>query len=82
MSKYQPCLDAGTHDAAIVAENKAASATINSTPTLFVNGTVVGTNGLLTGYPQLKAAIDAALAKPAPTTAPLPTAAASPSPSV
>jgi protein-disulfide isomerase len=79
MSKYQPCLDAGTHDAAIVAANSAESATINSTPTLFVNGTVVGTNGLLTGYPQLKAAIDAALAKPAPAASPLPSAAPSPS---
>ena len=79
MSKYQPCLDAGTHDAAIVAANKVASATINSTPTLYVDGTVIGTAGRLTSYDQLKAAIDAELAKPAPTVAPSPSAAASPS---
>ena len=79
MSKYQPCLDAATHDAAIVAANKVASATVNSTPTLLVDGAVVVTDGHLTTYDQLKAAIDAALAKPAPTVAPSPSAGPSPS---
>jgi protein-disulfide isomerase len=81
MSKYQPCLDAGTHDAAIVAVNKVESATITSTPTLYVDGKVIGTAGRLTSYDQLKAAIDAELAKPAPTVAPSPSPTVAPSPS-
>jgi protein-disulfide isomerase len=75
MSKYQPCLDAGTHDAQITAENAAEKASINSTPTLVVNGTAVADSS----YASLKAAIDAALAKPATSAAPSTSAAASPS---
>ena len=73
MSTYQTCLDAGTHDAQITAENAAETATINSTPTLVVNGTAAADSS----YASLKAAIDAALARPAPTAAPSPSVAPS-----
>jgi protein-disulfide isomerase len=75
MTKYQPCIDSGTHIAEVVAENASEQSSINSTPTLYVNGRYVGASGQLVTYDQLKAAIDAALAAPA--SSPSPAAAAS-----
>jgi len=80
MAKFQPCLDAGTHDAAITANDKAESSSIDSTPTLYVDDKIVGVTGQVATYDQLKAAIDAALANPAPTPTPAPTPSPTPVP--
>jgi protein-disulfide isomerase len=68
MSTYQPCLDQGTHDAAIAAEQAATPAQVTATPSILVNGKFVAgadANSWPT-YDLIKAAIDAALASPAP----------------
>jgi len=41
MSTYQPCLDQGTHDAAIAAEQAATPAQVTATPSILVNGKFV-----------------------------------------
>ena len=69
MTLFQPCLDQGTHDSDITAANKVAALTINSTPTVYVNGTAVNKPGQGVNYDMIKAAIDAALAAPAPSPA-------------
>lgn len=66
MTAFQPCLDQGTHDSEIRAANTLAANTINSTPTVYVNGTAVNQPGQGVTYDMIKAAIDAALAAPAP----------------
>jgi protein-disulfide isomerase len=66
MTQFQPCLDQGTHDAEISAASATAAKTINSTPTVYVNGKAVNQPGQGVSYDMIKAAIDAALAAPAP----------------
>ena len=68
MSKYQTCLDQGTHDAAIAAEQTAKPAQVTATPSILVNGRyVAGANAnSWPTYDLIKAAIDAALASPTP----------------
>jgi protein-disulfide isomerase len=68
MSKYQPCLDQGTHDVTIAADDARVSKTIApGTPTVYVNGTHVGDAAYVPTLAQIKAAIDAALsATPSP----------------
>jgi protein-disulfide isomerase len=78
MAKFQPCLDGGTHDAAISAENASEAKSIDSTPTIYVNGKSVGNPGYVATYDQIKAAIDAV---PSVTPSPSPAASAPPSPS-
>jgi len=81
MTKFQSCLDAGTHDAAITAEDAGERATVDSTPTIMVNGVATQDDT----YATIKAAIDAApTAAPtqAPTTAPTQAPTPSPAPSI
>ena len=59
MTTFQPCLDNGRHVAEIVAEDRATPSQVTGTPTVFVNGTAVGTAGYIPTYQQIKAAIDA-----------------------
>jgi protein-disulfide isomerase len=68
MSTYLPCLDQGTHDAAIAAEQASTPAQVTATPSILVNGKfVAGANAnSWPTYDLIKAAIDAALASPAP----------------
>lgn len=66
MTLFQPCLDQGTHDAEISAANSAELKTIDSTPTVYLNGKAVNGPGQGVSYAQIKAAIDAAPALPAP----------------
>jgi protein-disulfide isomerase len=62
MAKFQPCLDGGTHDAAIAAEAATTPQDAAGTPSIFVNGKFVGdpSANLVPTYDQIKAAIDAA----------------------
>lgn len=64
MSKFQPCLNQGTHDSEVAAENAGAPKQVTGTPTVYVNGKYVGTAGSWPVYDQIKTAIDAALASP------------------
>jgi protein-disulfide isomerase len=59
MSTFQACLDGGSHLAEIAAEQASKPASVSGTPTVFVNGTVVGDQGYIPTYAQIKAAIDA-----------------------
>jgi protein-disulfide isomerase len=69
MSKYQTCLDNGTHNAAIAAEDATTPAQLAGTPAIFVNGKYVAgaTANSWPVYDLIKAAIDAASASPTPT---------------
>lgn len=64
MSTYQQCLDNGTHNAEIAAEDAAPPKLVAGTPTVLVNGAYVGTTGYVPTYDQIKAAIEAAIAAP------------------
>jgi protein-disulfide isomerase len=64
MTLFQPCVDLGTHKAAIAAESNSLAKAIPSTPTVYVNGTAVNAAGQGVSYEMIKAAIDAALASP------------------
>ena len=64
MTKFQPCLDQGTHDGEVAAENANAPKKVTGTPAVYVNGSYVGSTGSWPNYDQIKAAIDAALASP------------------
>jgi protein-disulfide isomerase len=89
MTRLQPCMDAGTHNAEISAANLVARKTINGTPTVYVNGKVAGDPSHVATYDQIKAAIDAepatvpsaAPATTAPSPMPSPTPAVTPAPS-
>ena len=83
MAAFQPCLDNGTHDAAITAEVPGQPADVTGTPTIIVNGTLVGSQGTVPTYAEIKAAIDAVVGSPAPSSSSAPSAApaASASPS-
>jgi protein-disulfide isomerase len=79
MAKFQPCLDGGTHNDAIAAEQTSKPAEVAGTPTLFVNGKLVVKNGQSsTAYADIKAAIDAALASPGASGSAAPSASAAP----
>ena len=69
MSKYQTCLNNGTHNAAIAAEDSRTPAQVTGTPAVFVNSKFVAgaTANSWPGYDLIKAAIDAASASPTPT---------------
>jgi protein-disulfide isomerase len=75
MTTFQPCLDNGTHDADIAAEIAGKPADVQGTPTVFVNGTFVGTQSSVPSYDQISAAIAAVAPSPAASSSP----AASPS---
>jgi protein-disulfide isomerase len=77
MTQFQPCLNQGTHNAEISTQSSLASKTINSTPTVYVDGKAVGDTGHIPTYDQIKAAIDAA-----PAATPSPSPSPTPSPSV
>ena len=68
MAKFQPCLDAGTHDVAIAAEASKTPADATGTPSIFVNGKFVGdpAANLVPTYAQIAAMIDAARTSPSP----------------
>ena len=68
MTKFQPCLDQGTHNAAIAAAQLpgALPSDAGGTPALYVAGKIVGPSGTVANYDELKAAIDTALGLPAP----------------
>jgi protein-disulfide isomerase len=59
MSAFQACANGGSHLADIAAEDAATPAGVTGTPTVFVNGQVVGSQGYVPTYAQIKAAIDA-----------------------
>jgi protein-disulfide isomerase len=68
MTAYQACLDAGTHDAAIAAEQTDKPAQVTATPSIVVNGKFVpgATADSWPTYSLISAAIEAALASPTP----------------
>jgi protein-disulfide isomerase len=70
MSTFTPCVQNGTHNQAIADEQASAPKEVTGTPTVFVNGQLVGANGQVPTYDQIKAAIDAVIgaASPAPST--------------
>ncbi len=61
MAKFQPCVQNGTHNADIAAEEASLPSTISGTPTTFVNGTMVDAT-----YDAVKAAVDAAIGTASP----------------
>lgn len=78
MTKFQPCLDGGTHNDAIAAEQTNKPAEVTGTPTIFVNGKIVGVKGSVPNYDQIKAAIEGVGASPAPSVSASPSASAAP----
>jgi len=79
MTKFQPCLDGGTHNDAIAAEQTSKPAEVTGTPTVFVNGKLVGVQGSVATFDQIKAAIDGIGASPAPSVSAAPSATVAPS---
>ena len=79
MTKFQPCLDGGTHNDAIAAEQTSKPADVTGTPTVFVNGKLVGAQGSVPTFDQIKAAIDGIGASPAPSVSVAPSATVAPS---
>ena len=79
MTKFQPCLDGGTHNDAIAAEQTSKPADVTGTPTVFVNGKLVGATGSIPTNDQIKAAIDGVGASPAPSVSVAPSATMTPS---
>jgi protein-disulfide isomerase len=78
MTAYQPCLDNGTHNAEIAKEDSSVPAGVTGTPTVIVNGTVVGANGSVPTGAEIIAAVNA-IAGPGSSS---PAASTSPAPSV
>ena len=80
MTAFQPCLDGGTHNAEIATEMASIPAGVTGTPTVIVNGTVVGAGGSVPTFPEIKAAVDAVTgagaSTPAGSTSPAPSASA------
>jgi protein-disulfide isomerase len=79
MTKFQPCLDGGTHNDAIAAEQTSKPAEVTGTPTVFVNSKLVGATGTVPTYDQIKAAIDGVGASPAPSVSSAPSSSVGPS---
>jgi protein-disulfide isomerase len=59
MSTFQACADGGSHLADIAAEDAVTPAGVTGTPAILVNGKIVGSQGYVPTYAQIKAAIDA-----------------------
>ena len=81
MTKFEPCLTSGRHNAEVLTES--GTATGVGAPTFFVNGVEVAATGASPGaYADLAAAIDAALAAStaAPTESPTASSTTSPGP--
>jgi protein-disulfide isomerase len=74
MTAYQACLDNGTHDADIAKEDSSVPAAVSGTPTVIVNGTLVGAGGQVPTAAQIIAAVNAVTgsgsSSPAPSTSP------------
>jgi len=69
MTKFEPCLTSGRHNAEVLKES--GTATGVGVPTFFVNGVELTATGASPGaYDDLAAAIDAALARTSPTASP------------
>jgi protein-disulfide isomerase len=80
MSEYQPCLDRGTHDVTIEADDARAKTIAPGTPTVYVNGTHVGDASYVPTFSQIEAAINAVLGPTStPTASPSPAPTAPPS---
>jgi protein-disulfide isomerase len=62
MTKFQPCLDQGTHNSAIAAEQTAKPSDVKGTPAVVVNGKLLSDFS----YAGIKVAIDGALGLPTP----------------
>ena len=80
MAAFQPCLDGGTHDAAITAEVSGQPADVTGTPTVIVNGTLVGSQGTVPSSAEISAAIAAVVGSPAPSSSAASSPAASAAP--
>jgi protein-disulfide isomerase len=78
MGKFQPCLDNGTHNDAVAAEQTSKPADLTGTPSIYVNGKMVGAAGSVPTYDQIKAAIDGIGASPSPSVSASPSATAAP----
>ena len=75
MTTFTPCVENGTHDAAIDQEMASIPSEVTGTPSVFVNGKFVGNAGQIPTYDQIKAAIDAVTGtSPAPSGSAAPTA--------
>ncbi len=70
MGTFGPCVDNGTHDAEVKADDAGVPAGLGGTPGIVVNGTILGTGGSVPGIAEIQAAIDAVAGSPAPSTAP------------
>lgn len=82
MTKFQPCLDGGTHNDAIASEQTSIPKDVGGTPAIYVNNKiVVPPTGQKLTYEYVQAAIDAALASPAPSGSVAPSASAAVVPS-
>ncbi len=77
-AKFDSCVDGGTHDSDVTAEQKQVPAAATGTPTVVVDGTVL----VNFDYASIAAALDTALGiSPSPSVAASPSSSPSPSPS-
>ncbi len=79
---FESCVQQGTHNSEVAAEQSSAPSGISATPTVFVNGKVVNSSagpGYQPTYAEIAAAINAALAA-APSPSSSPQSSANPSP--
>jgi protein-disulfide isomerase len=80
MTKYDACMAAGNHVGDVVALQSAIPTGATGTPSIFVNGTIVGQASTVPSYQQIADAINAALGiSPSPSVSPTPSATESPS---
>jgi protein-disulfide isomerase len=70
MSRFQPCLDGGTHNADVATEDASTPPEVGGTPSVSVNGAFVGDQGKVPTYPQIQAAIEVALGSSVPSASP------------
>jgi protein-disulfide isomerase len=77
MTKWQPCYDSGTHNSDISAEQTSAPKTVTGTPTVIIANKLVGGQGLIPTYAEIKDAIEVALGNPSPSASASAAAAAS-----
>jgi protein-disulfide isomerase len=61
MATFQPCVENGTHNQAIADEQSNVPSAVTGTPTVFVNGQVVGGNGSVPTYAEIQTAVAAAI---------------------
>ncbi|MGZ6267693.1 MAG: DsbA family protein [Candidatus Limnocylindrales bacterium] len=77
-AKFDSCVDGGSHDSDVTAEQKTVPSNANQTPWVVINGTAVTSPD----YATIAAALDTALGvSPSPSVGASPSASASPSPS-